>query len=475
MDKGPIINNHKGRIVTRDPLGVLGVSQSIVGDICPIINSVTPNAFYWVFLNWIYYDYYVIRRLDLRTKITLDDYVRTLNFYVVLGNKLNNINYTNMLGSNYFSKNIKEDKNSYTYYPNYVKDLTVIYYYRGALTRANLISYIDKDDNPLDHILYLDKGIALGESLHKYLKDTKMYKEYILNNNYKDIPKDVIKEFANIASFDMKNLDEAKKLLRYDFFNEIPELKIQEKLIKHFYYDLDIKDIKEEKVRKYLFNYYSKRWDNNTPPEYLKKVMPGWEVLVNRHYFVAVLYMLFSYFVINLKTIDYKEYLNILTSDVDNVKLGDFLNNNKLRAEEIENILNTSDMNHINKDIVINCCKILSSIYYSLNNRLDLNNEYLEKDNYGTSISLKELLESIEIYKNKTLKEYALYILENYIIKQHQNTARRKYLSGEYNYYFVVENELIYKVNNTSDLIGLQSLRIEQTFQVMKTIGMLEE
>ena len=63
--KGPLLNYAYKKHNNRDPLGIDGVSQSIVGQLCPIINSVTPHAIYWIFVNWIYYDLYVNRKTKI--------------------------------------------------------------------------------------------------------------------------------------------------------------------------------------------------------------------------------------------------------------------------------------------------------------------------------------------------------------------------------------------------------------------------
>ena len=471
MAKGPIINKHKGKNVPRDPLGILGVSQSIVDEICPIINSVTPNAFYWIFLNWIYYDYYAIRRLDLNSKIKIDDYIKTLNYFMVLGNKLNNVNYNSMMGNQYFTKLLENSSDAYSYDEKYIANLTTIYYYNGALYTARLISNFDKDGNNLGHIVFCKKGENLAVSIYDLIKETKFYKEYILKNNYENVPASVIKEFAEIASFKMEKLTKAKELLRFDFFNECKELTIHEKLIKHFYYDMNMKDINEKDLRKYLCNYYSPRWDNNDIEPELKQTIARWEVLVNRHFFVTTLYLLFSDFIMDLHTTEYKKYIEEFVSNLDDIKLVDFLNSNKIRSDEIMSILAKKKK----ENSLIDVLKIFSTIYYSLNNRDDIDTNALLKDNYGTSISLDKMLNDIEKYKNKTLKEYVIYVINEYIVNQHLKTARRKFLYGENNYYFTIEGEMIYKVNYDSLDMGLQNMRINQTISVMKDLDMLED
>ncbi len=58
MPKGPILNDISRNFTTRDSLGIEGVAATMQASICPVVNTVTPRAFYWPFLVWLYYDYH---------------------------------------------------------------------------------------------------------------------------------------------------------------------------------------------------------------------------------------------------------------------------------------------------------------------------------------------------------------------------------------------------------------------------------
>lgn len=58
MPRGPVLNDNSRSFTTRDSLGIEGVATTIQGEVCPIVNTVTPRAFYWPFMIWIYYDFY---------------------------------------------------------------------------------------------------------------------------------------------------------------------------------------------------------------------------------------------------------------------------------------------------------------------------------------------------------------------------------------------------------------------------------
>ena len=467
MYNGPIVNVHSEKELNRDPLGISGVSYTIVNDISPIISSVTPYAFYWIYLNWIYYDYYEIRQLDLNSKIEFDEYKKVMNFFMVLGNRLNGINYNSMLGNNYFNSINLEDELSYSYNESYVKSMTTINYYRGALMTAG---FFDKKNIFNDRLFYYDKGINLGKSIHSLIKNTVFYNEHVLKNNYVNVPANVIKEFASIASFKMEKLSESKKMLREYFFDDNEKLKIQEKFIKHFYYDVKIKEIDDNVVRKYLCNYYSPRWDNNRVGDDLYLDFRSWEVLVNRHYFVVALYRLFNCFVKNIEEINYNQYIEKLIKTIPDIRVDDFLKSNVLRVEQMDDIIHNKSLS---PDIIIDSFKIIFTIYYSLNKRNDINKKYLSYNNYNTSISIMKMIRDIDRFKDRKLKEYAYYVFEEYIIKQHIKTAQRKLMDGKNNFFFTVSDDYLYKVKELNRITYLQGLRIKQIFMVMKALDML--
>ena len=58
MSQGPIINNTRRKPTPRDTLGIENVASSIQGEICPVVNTVTPKPYYWAFIDWCYYDWY---------------------------------------------------------------------------------------------------------------------------------------------------------------------------------------------------------------------------------------------------------------------------------------------------------------------------------------------------------------------------------------------------------------------------------
>ena len=471
---GPLLNNTKKKHNNRDPLGIDGVSQSIVGELCPIINSVTYHAIYWIFVNWIYYDLYENQKnTDMGAKL-LDSYIKKLNFFMVLGNMLNGVDISNMVGAEKIRPMDKSLK-SYSYDENYIQTLTGINYYRAALTSAGFITYTDENNNEYQHLKFTQKGKNLALSLDKFIVETNIYKKYFSKSNYINIPSEDIKEFGRIVSFNLELLDESKKLLKNYFFDTINKLGLQSEFIKYLYYDLKKEDISDNGLRTFLYDYFSPKSMNNKYPENLMEVVKGWEVLVSRHYFTNSIEMIFAY-VLEMLTvpISIDDFVNDLTENLPDSLLNEWISNYDLNGEEINEILSYAKNKRNSHDKNIdNAIIILCSLYNRLKDRNDLNQSFLMLDNENTSISLEKMIEDIDYYRYKTIKEYGKCIIREYVIKQHIDTAKRKMALDEDSFFFGYYNDVIYGINVYDYGFIYQNLRINNLFQVMKELDML--
>ena len=471
---GPILNYAYKKQNNRDPLGIDGISQSIVGELCPIVNSVTYHAIYWIFVNWIYYDLYENQKTTDMSEKTLNGYIKKLNYFMILGNLLNDVDVSNMVGVDKI-RPLDRNLESYSYNEDYIQTLTGINYYKAALTSAGFITYTDEFNNEYQHLKFTQKGKNLALSLDKLVKNTTIYKEYVLKNNYNNIPRDVVKEFGKIVSFNLEFLDESKKLLKEYFFDTITKLSLQSRFIKYLYYDLKIENISDNGLRTFLYDYFSPRSLNNKYPDELEEIIKGWEVLVSRHYFTNAVEMVFNY-VLELLTlpISINSFVDELTNDLSNDKLVNYMNTYKLNGEEINEILTYAKNRRNSHDKNIeNAIIIICSLYNRLKNRNDLNQLFLLLDNDNTSISLDKMLKDVDQFKDKSVKEFGKYIVREYVIYQHIKTAKRKMTLDEDSFFFGYYNEIIYGINRYDYRYDYQNLRINNLFQVMKELDML--
>ncbi len=471
---GPILNHAYKRQNNRDPLGIDGISQSIVGELCPIVNSVTYHAIYWIFVNWIYYDLYENQKTTDMSERTLNAYIKKLNYFMILGNLLNDVDVSNMVGVDKI-RPLDRNLESYSYSEDYIQTLTGINYYKAALTSAGFITYTDEYNNEYQHLKFTQKGKNLALSLDKFVTNTTIYKDYFLKNNYNSIPRNVIKEFGKIVSFNLEILEESKKLLKEYFFDTITKLSLQSKFIKYLYYDLKIENISDNGLRTFLYDYFSPRSFNNKYPDDLEEIIKGWELLVSRHYFTNSIEMIFNY-VLEILTLptSINSFVDKLTNDLSEDRLVDYVNSYKLNGEEINDILSYAKNRRNSHDKNIeNAIIIMCSLYNRLKNRNDLNQLFLLLDNDNTSISLDKMLKDIDQFKDKSVKEFGKYIVKEYVINQHIKTAKRKMTLDEDSFFFGYYNEIIYGINRYDYRYDYQNLRINNLFQVMKELDML--
>lgn len=473
---GPILNYTYKKHNNRDPLGIDGISQSIVGELCPIINSVTPHVIYWILVNWLYYDLYVNRKTDDLSEKTLNNYIKTINYFIVLGNLLNNVEVNDMVGVTNIKK-LDMNLKVYSYDENYIKTITGINYYKAALSSAGFITYTDLEQNNFQHLKFTKKGTKLALSIDNLIKKTNFYKKCILNNNYTNIPANYIKEFGSIISFDLKYLEESKSLIKQYFFGTFDQLSKQYEFIKYLYYDLKIEDISDDGLRIFLYDYFSPRSLNNNYPSKLSNLIKGWEVLTSRHYFTNALEMIFSYVLETLTSVvEINTFIDSLVKDIPEINISEYISKYNLNGNEIHDILSyAKNKKNSHDNNIINAIKILCSLYNRLYDRNDLKVEFLLLNNEGTSISLESMLNDITKYKNKTIKEYSKYIIENYIIKQHIETAKRKMEIDEDSFFFGYYNDVIYNLNNYIYEFRYQNLRINNLYQVINELDMLGE
>lgn len=96
----PILNSITSNFSSRDCLGIESVAASISGELCPIVNTVTPRAFYWAFMTWIYYDFYKNSGIEDRDYKAFDEpFLKRQDYFFVLSNLIaDNPDKSNLIG-----------------------------------------------------------------------------------------------------------------------------------------------------------------------------------------------------------------------------------------------------------------------------------------------------------------------------------------------------------------------------------------
>ena len=485
MNKGPKMNNTKRAFTTRDNLGIEGVSTSISGNICPIVNTVTPRAFYWVFLTWIYYD---LRNLNVgqANYDVFYKHLRRQDYFFVVANLLNSeSDQFGMVGKEKVTENINKNTSGiFEYDDAYFKaKLGGMYYFNAGLLTMNLINDHERvtgEQYKFPHLT--QKAEKIAQAFESVIKDTTYYKEYRLND--KPVPKEVLIELGNILNIGLVGFDEVKKLMRNLMFGEptATYMKLIEssKYLKFINKQYNIVELNERKCREIFFDYFSERSENkfNYPKE-LKNIIEQWEIVVGRQYFTSGVEAIWKYMLENLSTEkDEKRWIE------------DCINESKFSIDienTIESILADCNYNYqIREDMITECRKgtnnniqyglqIILSIYNRFKDRNYSDGEtesYIYEGEDNDSISLNQMMLKIDEYKNRTIKEFIEYIMLNWLIRQHERTAFSKLLQGRNGYYIEKFDGKYLRKSNSG--VDFQGIRMVQLMQVMKDLDMLE-
>jgi hypothetical protein len=113
-------------------------------------------------------------------------------------------------------------------------------------------------------------------------------------------------------------------------------------------------------------------------------------------------------------------------------------------------------------------------VYKKMNNRDDFNDFHYKLLSLGgrEDISIKYWIRKVEEYKDKTIQELLIFIIENFIIDQHYKTAFEKmYTTNNKTFHFnLEENELHWLKNDRPTFNGI---RVIQGKTILEDLGLI--
>ena len=490
MSKGPKLNNITKNFTSRNSLGIDGVSNSIQRDLCPIVNTVTPRAFYWIFMVWNYYDYFInsgISKENWNLKTFDKPFLKKNDYYFILSNLLNdNSDRMNLVGKDKASADIKNNlEGFYEYNEQYfAARFGGMQYFNAGCLSMGFITDRNSDGRRYNFPRITETiGKPMAIAFEEIIKNTEYYKRYRLTN--RKVPKDVLEELGKVLSLNLNGFDKCKDLLRKALFDPKKNINLDNtKLIQsaeyikllHEKFDYKYTDLKG--MRKILYEYFSPRGEfKYTYNGELKEIMRDWEIVVGRQYFSISIELIWKYMLSILNTPESLEKwiensLNSSKWSIDiNKNLDNYIAKCKFSFEEREEMIRKGY--RASKDIdfnIENAIKVLLSIYNRFKDRSELNQNYLE---LGGEISIKGLIDLVEKYKEKPVYEFIGYIMKKWIIDQHKIIAFDKMMSGRDGYYFeCIDNIYIRKAIPEPEY---QGIRLIQLNQVMKDLDMWSE
>lgn len=484
MSKGPRVNNIIRNFTSRDSLGIEGVASSIQGEICPIVNTVTPRPFYWAFLTWCFYDFYKNCRLEEREEKKVYNYAKRQNYFFALSNILNEIDVIGgFTGSETIRNRINIENDKFSYDESYLKTTlsNMGYYPSGLLTMGFIVSTDQESEKRDKYPKLTPSGRKLAESFDAIISKTTYYKNRL--NGLTFSRKELV-ELGKVININLNGFDETKAILNEHLFNRKSNKKLIEckNYIKFIYTNYKVKQLNAKTCREILFDYFSERGNiKRKYPNELKEIINNWEIVVGRQYFTAGLEMIWKFMLEQLNTPKTysKWFIDCLNESKFSINLDDKLENildycnyNFQDRENMIQIASSKNDNHINN--IENGLKIILSIYNRFINRTDLSLDSKNYFNYGienNSISLNQFFETIERYKKSSIKSFLQFVMYHYLLEQHMSTAFEKMLQKRDGYYVEKINDSYVRKEYFD--IYFQGIRLIQLMTVMKDLNII--
>ncbi len=487
MSKGPKFNKTGYNFTTRDNLGIEGATASIQADLCPVINTVTPRAFYWPFMVWNYYDYHVNYKTEKKSFSDFDEnFLKRNDYFMVMANLIADNDQNNLVGKTRALENLSDKLiDIYPYDRSYFKTTFggMQYYNAGCLTMG-FITDEDGEGNRFSLAkLTKENGEPLALAFEEVIKHTEYYKNYRLKNI--EVPQCVLKELGQVLKFDLDGFDQVKTLLKGALFEQKNNERLNNKnliksseYIKFIFFQHNISNPNLYEMRRVLFDYFSPRGEGKPFDDSLSEIIFDWEIVVGRQYLTMAIELIWKYMLwmlINPTTLQswVKNCINTAKWNIDyNKPLNTLFFDCNYGFEEREKMISIcSGASSKNIDINIETgLKILLSLYNRFVNRDELNSIYLQE---GADVSINSLIKLVDEYCEKPIIEFIKYIMINWIVKRHEDVAQEKLLQKRDGFYFEKIDKLYVPAGHFSEP-GFKGLRMLQLMQVMKDLDMLE-
>ncbi len=486
MAKGPKFNEVTKTFTARDNLGIEGATAGIQADLCPVINTVTPRAFYWPFMVWNYYDYHVNYKTEKKTVDDFDkNFLKKNDYFMVVANLIAKNDQDNLVGKTRALENLADERISmYPYDDKYFQSKYggMQYYNAGCLT----MGFITDEDGEGTHFsfprLTKEVGEPIALAFEQVIKNTEYYKNYRLKDV--EVPEAILQELGQVLKFNLDGFDEVKMLLKDALFTPKNNARLNNEnliksseYIKFIYSQYGITNPTLYEMRRVLFDYFSPRGEAKSYDGALAEIVNDWEIVVGRQYLTMAVELMWKYMLwmlvdaITLK--DWTERcINTAKWNIDyNKPLKTLLPVCNYNFEEREKMISTGSGASKNYGANIETgLKILLSLYNRFVNRDELNTNYLHE---GDDVSVSSLIELVDEYSDKPIIEFIQYIMVNWIVKRHESVAREKLLQGRDGFYFERIDDLYVPAGHLAEP-GFKGLRLLQLMQVMKDLDMLE-
>ena len=487
---GPRLNKISQSPTTRDSLGIEGVATSMQAEICPIVNTVTPRAFYWPFMIWIYYDFYKYSGIPDHTVTAFDAYLKRQDYFFVLATLLTEgSDQNNLVGKQQSQIDLDNDPiGPYPYNKDYFKTrYGGMQYYNAGCLSMYFITDEDPDSNGyLSFPKLRPEGEEMAKAFEAVIKDTEYYKSY--RRNDEAVPRDVLLEYGKVINIGLKGFEKCKELLYHYMFEDDRAFQLKHRsqlltdngrYLKLIINENNVDTLNGPVCRAVLYDHLLPTGKGLIITDECKETARRWEIVVGRMYFTIGIEMFWKYMLELLnepltksdwitQTFDQSDFNWDIKGTVSSVI--EECNFNSKESEVM--IAATASRNTLSYSIE-NGVKIILSVYDHFHERTDFGEEkaFFDYGSESQSISLSEMFETIELYKDKTLESFIVFIMQHWVIEQHYVTAYDKMIQGRDGFFYeIIDGRYIRKMHFGLDYQGIRLIQLEQ---VMRDLDML--
>ncbi|QAS52351.1 hypothetical protein [Halobacillus litoralis] len=492
MTQGPRWTTNNFRTINgEDHLGILYVGISIADTLQSGITSITPRARYWSFFAWVLKDF-IENVPDKKSVQNFKTYLKKQEWYYILANiaeaeeREGTIN--SVIGSTHGYKVWNSDQQGFSVDTKYVKDPFGGYgTYRNVMKIMGVTKAGDaKKGVNIDRLTPFGKELADAFELN--VKDTTYYKTYRKQDI--NVPREVLVEYgkvAALASLDASSKD--RKLLTNMFMPEQPKSpKGEWRRDSLLYYMILINHFNGQKVsiQDWQHHMYDSFYHNKINLQAgVNEVAIGWEIYQARQFFTYSLLNIWTYLLdkMSKRVFTKAELISAVLVELSEQgydlqqTVKDLENDLSFPYDRRETFLKhmeeqeKSVKNHLWQPLLI-----MLDVNLRLQNRADFQDFHYELLRLGgrDSISFQSWTSLIEGHKTKPVSKFISYILNYYILDQHQKVALNKMITtNNETYHFTENNGKLYLI--AEDTPVYNTFRVYQGLSILEDLGLITQ
>lgn len=485
MTKGPKINYSNRNFTTRDNLGINAAGTSFQAELCPVINTVTPRAFYWAFATWNYYDYWQNYKTDKRSLNDFEvNFLKRNDYFFVLANLLiPGSDRNNLVGKDNCALDIRNN-GPYMYNRKYFKShYGGMQYYVPGCVALGLITETDNEGNSFSIPKLTEKvGLPIALAFESVVKDTEYYRSYRLADI--PVPKSVLEELGTKLDLSMSNMAESKRLLRDVFFTPTRNILLDNEnliLSKDYLLFLDrefgIKGANSAEMREILYDYFTPGGScEHELPENLRGIATAWEVAIGRQYFTLAIELIWKYMLLELTTpMDISTWIErCLQHSSWSIKLTEPLNSIVEKAyfdfETRETMLANGyrGSKNVAKNLETGLL-VLLSVCNRFMHRKDVGEFQMR---IGGSSSVLSMSEKVQEYAARPVADFLAYVMSEWILRRHEAVSFRKMMEGRDGYFVEkIDGKYYHKSDAYPDYTGNRLMQLKSVMIDLDMMG----